>query len=525
MSFQPASRTPAARDESIDARRYLATLRRSLPMMAALVIAITGVAIVASLVSKKTYQASAEVIVSPNASSLQTGDGTSEQRQLATIQTLVTSPAVLDRAAKTLHTTRSELQSKVSSTLDPNANLIRIQGSDGSAARSAAIPNAVANAFIANQAEEQTKSIQQAQSSLDQQIANLRSQGDTASIQSQVAALQQRQAELAVQQANTTGDLQLAREAEVPSAAATPRPARNAVLALFVSLFIAVLAALARDQFQPVVSDQREASDVLDLPILTVIPERPSKRAIRRAPMLARVETESYRTLSAGLRLMLKSDHDHILLTTSAMHAEGKTSVTLKLSRVLAEAGRRTLIVSADLRWPRLDHELELDDRRGFSDLLDSALTPGFGVQAVRDVIVARGNRGADVMPSGTRLGDGAASLLTAERLTTVFATLTELGYDYVLVDAPPLLGLGDTQLLAAHCDEVLVVSRLKGLKLENLVDLRATLDRLQAHALGLVVIGGHMQGSPYYTARPEEASAPATSDLTPDDVIGATRR
>jgi Mrp family chromosome partitioning ATPase len=77
-----------------------------------------------------------------------------------------------------------------------------------------------------------------------------------------------------------------------------------------------------------------------------------------------------------------------------------------------------------------------------------------------------------------------------------------------VLVDAPPLLGLGDTQVLATVCDELLVVSRVRGLHIDNLIDLRATLDRLPIRPLGAVVIGGHGQASPYYAVRSGQSGA-----------------
>jgi Mrp family chromosome partitioning ATPase len=118
------------------------------------------------------------------------------------------------------------------------------------------------------------------------------------------------------------------------------------------------------------------------------------------------------------------------------------------------------------------------------------------------------------VLPAGTSAGDsGAAALVDATALGQVFKAISELDYTYVLVDAPPLLGIGDTQLLASFVDEMLVVARLESLKLTNVIDLRAMLDRLPGHPLGAVVIGGHFEVSPYYSGmRP--ALAPGESLL-----------
>jgi capsular polysaccharide biosynthesis protein len=501
----PPSSAPRARtrDEAIDARRYIAALRRSIPMMLAIVAVLTCAVLLISLAMSKTYQAQSQIIVSPGATSFGGTDAASEQRELATIQTLVESPTVLATAAKTLGHTSDDLQSKVSSVLDPNANLITVQGTDGTARGAAAVANAVSHAFLDDRANAEKTSLQRAQSELGNQISQLQSgpNAESASVQGQIRALQARAAELRVSQASAGSDLQLARAAEVPSAATSPRPVRNAVLALFVSLFIGVLAALARDQLRPGVTDQREVSEILDVPVLAVIPEKPSKRRLRRAPLLSRIEHEAYRTLSASLRLQLKADREHVILTTSAMHAEGKTTVTMRLARLLADSGRRTLIVSGDMRWPRLDGHLGVEGSKGFSDLLAEANDGPISGAAAERYIVRQALREADVLPAGTMLGEAAATLLSSERLDVVFEGLTDLGYAYILVDAPPLLGLGDTQLLATQADALLLVSRLEGLKLDTLIDLRSTLDRFAREPLGVVVIGGQAVMSPYYAA------------------------
>src|SRR5690349_23131944 len=110
---------------------------------------------------------------------------------------------------------------------------------------------------------------------------------------------------------------------------------------------------------------------------------------MRRAAVHGRVEQEAYQTLSASLRLALPPDREHVILTTSALHAEGKTSVTMRLGRTLAGTGQRTLVVSGDLRWPRLDAMAGVDEQQGLSDLLARAQASGeLSPDNVREVIV-----------------------------------------------------------------------------------------------------------------------------------------
>jgi Mrp family chromosome partitioning ATPase/capsular polysaccharide biosynthesis protein len=499
-------RSASSRDDYVDVRRYLVALRRNVPLIVGIVIVLTGGVIAFSLLASKTYTSEAQIIVDINNNALGSSDAATEQRQLATIRTLVESPNVLDRAARATNRTRSQLEEAISSTLDQDANVITITGADGTANGAAQITNAVARTFLSQEADIERQRLRRAQASLQEEIRQLQAQPETTDTREQIQALQTRAAELRVGEVSAGSELQLARAADVPEAASSPRPLRNAVLALFVSLFIAILAALARDQLWPRISDQRELGQLLDLPVLAGLPETGGRLRLRRAAALRRVEQEAYQTLSASIRLALPPDREHVILTTSALHAEGKTSVTARLGRVLAQNGHPTLLVSADLRWPRLDALLGVETQPGLSDLLATALSgEPIGAEDVRRLLVAGGTREgrgptvADVLPAGTRTGDGAAALLAGDGLGVLFDAITDLGYTYVLVDAPPLLGVGDSQVLASYCDELLVVSRLERVTVSTVIDLRDMIDRTRVHPLGLVVIGARSEASPYY--------------------------
>lgn len=518
LSSPPPTRN---RDDAIDTRRYLAALRRNVGLMLAVVVTITAAALVVSLVMAMTYEAQTQVIVPPTASGFAGADSDAAQRQLATVQTLVTSPTVLDAAAKDLGSTRDELEDDVTSVLDQNANIITIRAEADTAEGAARTADAVTAAFLANQSRVESESLRRAQSALDRQIEALQASPDASSptIQGQVRALQQRAAELAVNQANAGSDLQIARGAEVPDAASSPRPVRNAVLAFFLAIFVAVLVALARDQLRPGVNGQRDVAEILGLPVLGTIPEKPGRLRSRRAPLLNRIEHESYRTLAASLRLQLGDREEQFITITSALHAEGKTSVSARLSRLLAESGRRTLVVSGDMRWPRLDGLFGLEGREGLGDLLALASAGAVGAEDLRRRIVPAANRQADVLPAGLILGDEAAALLTTENLSAVMLAISDLDYRYVVIDAPPMVGLGDAQVIASQTDEMLIVSRLKGLKLENLEALRLTLDRVHKDPIGVVVIGGPTTSSPYFGV-PPGAPARATAGDRPDATL-----
>jgi len=88
-----------------------------------------------------------------------------------------------------------------------------------------------------------------------------------------------------------------------------------------------------------------------------------------------------------------------------------------------------------------------------------------------------------DMLPSGRKVQEP-AQLLSGEGLDLVFERLAQLDYAYVLVDAPPMLGIADTQSLARCADHLLYVARLDRITLDNLMDARDILDRLEARPI-----------------------------------------
>jgi len=90
-------------------------------------------------------------------------------------------------------------------------------------------------------------------------------------------------------------------------------------------------------------------------------------------------------------------------------------------------------------------------------------------------------------------------SLLSSPAAREFFDYVRQFEYDYVLVDAPPMLGIADAQSLARYTDRVLLVARLDRLSADHVIDLRDVMDRVSMNALGLVVIGGRVEESPYF--------------------------
>jgi capsular exopolysaccharide synthesis family protein len=351
------------------------------------------------------------------------------------------------------------------------------------------------------QTERDRERFEAAAQSVREQIAAL--EGD-AGASDQLAALQQRLTEFEVSAAGAGADLDVAEEASVPEDPASPRPRRNTVLAFFASLFLAVLVALGRDQLRPRISEPRELSQALGPPVLAGIPYV-GRRFGRRSHIKAAAEHEAYQTLRAAVELAAPTETKQLILVASALHGEGKTTVTARLGRAFAQAGHKILLISADLRWPDLHDVFDLPVRPGLSEVLK--LTERAGVSedllpATAHKVFVRGAGGAerqlDVLTSGDKPTDP-ARLLSSPAARAFFDYVRQFEYDYVLIDAPPMLGIADAQNLAREADSVLIVSRLERLSANNVIDMRELMERVGMNPLGLVVIGARVEDSPYY--------------------------
>jgi Mrp family chromosome partitioning ATPase len=490
-----------AAEEPIEVRRYLDALRRSLPLIIAITFVLAVTVYVVSSTLPKRYKATASIVQRTGAVSDQNSSVDSITRDLNTINSLVTTDSVLRSVSgKILGESVEDLRDNVASSVDPNANLIYVTAKDGNANKSADIANAVARTFVNEQASVKRRQYQQARTELQDELTRLETTG---SAPAQERAIRDRISQLAVSIATAGIELAVAQPADVPDAPDTPRPLRNTALGIILGLFVGVLVALGRDQLVPRVSGSRELSRLLELPVLVTVPYVP--RRGRRARVLSGIEYETYQTLATSVRFSLPpSDGPHVVLVTSALHAEGKSTVTMRLGRALAQAGHRTLLVSADMRWPTLHELVEIPLEPGLADLLqdlpDAPPTKKVRTRVTEAIHTAPHQRRGtlDTLPSGRKPADP-TNLLADVGLDLVFDTLLELDYAYIIVDAPPLLGIADTRALARRATSLLYVARMDRITLENVVDAGDVIDRMDRPGLGMVVIGVRSDASPYY--------------------------
>lgn len=483
----------AADDEPLDLTRYGRALRRNWLLIAAIVVPMTVLVLAFSLLIPKSYRATAQIVVAENNGAVPSADV--ETRQLATLQTLATTRSVLAKTAAELRgESVSTLEQNVKASVDPNANIIDIVATNRESRAAATTANAVAQTFLAEQQDAAQSQLALDRENLQRTLQRLRHVPGSAP---ELSAIQARLSEIGVEQASAGSELRLAQPAIPPGHAFSPRPIRNAIFALFAATFLAVLAALARENLVRRPAGPRELSRLLQLPILSSVPSVRGTRG-RRLRRARGSELEAYDALAAALEFQLGAEPHDTVLVASALPGEGASGVTARLGQALADAGRSTLLVDANVHRPRLHEIFDLAPGPGFLDLLGAEAQ----LAAAADRVLAE-SRVAErlaVVPIGDRTSrrlrqsgrDGA-------EVTAVLRELARRGFDYVVVEGPPLLVAVEAQILANGVDAVLLVARLDRLTVDNVHDLRDLLDRSELNAVGVAAVGAQSPSPAYY--------------------------
>ncbi|MGY2126980.1 polysaccharide biosynthesis tyrosine autokinase [Blastococcus sp. SYSU DS0617] len=266
----------------------------------------------------------------------------------------------------------------------------------------------------------------------------------------------------------------------VPDAPSSPQTVRNVVVGLLVGLFAGAALAFIRVMLDRSV---KEPDDVVKLTGAPVIGTVLRDDALEKRHVVERSSTsrtaEDYRQLRTNLQFLNVDEPPKVIMVTSALPSEGKTTAVVNLGLALAEAGRTVTIVEADLRKPKVTRYLGIVAGVGLTNVLA-------GTAEVEDVVQQYGPSGLSVIASGPTPPNPGELLAS----TNMHALLDKLrgGNDFVLVDAPPLLPVADSTGLAVYMDGVLLSVRYGSTRKEQLQQAAASLERVGAKTLGVIL-------------------------------------
>ncbi len=299
--------------------------------------------------------------------------------------------------------------------------------------------------------------------------------------------LLQKHEESRIVKASTISNINVIDPAIIPQKPIKPNKQKNLLLGLLVGLMLGAGLAFFQEYLDDTIKDAESARRELGAPVLTVIPfidRKDSKVSSRRSSLVTLLEpkssiSESFRALRTSLHFSAINRVKKVIITTSTFPGEGKTTVVANLAVTLTQTGSSVLILDGDLRRPAL-HEIFAHSKvPGLTEILA-------GDSTIESVIHSTGTAGLDFISAGTS-PPNPAELLGSEQMGTLLATLRER-YDYILIDAPPVLAVTDAPLLTTLCDVVLVVMETERVPVKAGRRMAELLANVKAPVAGIIV-------------------------------------
>lgn len=268
--------------------------------------------------------------------------------------------------------------------------------------------------------------------------------------------------------------------ASIPGDPVIPKTKRNIGIGFAVGILLGLGLALLRDLFDNTIKDKQELEEITASGLVGAIPldkERRSKAAIAFDNDNSAI-AEAFRKLRTNLQFLAVDNPPRVIVLTSSVPSEGKSTTAINLALALAEGGQNVVLVDGDMRRPTLAKYLDLVGAVGFSTVLSGRATLDEAIQETRFSGLTVLTSGATPPNPSELLGSQAARNLLSE---------LRARFDYVIVDTTPLLAVTDAAILAASADGVLIMSRFGASRRDQLIHAVGNLEDVGARLLGAV--------------------------------------
>lgn len=300
--------------------------------------------------------------------------------------------------------------------------------------------------------------------------------------------------------------------AQVPTSPSWPRPTKTVGLALCMGLFIGIGLALQSEWKDKRLRSTEEISDLLELPILGVVPSMASPnqtsairgQKVRISPDSR--EAEAFRCLRTAIFHRAPKGKARTILVTSATTNEGKSTVVGNLAIAMAHAGQKVVVVDANLRRPGQYALFSMNPNgRGITAVVA-------GKMSLDEAIVKTKIDNLHILTSGPAVPNP-AEMIDSDSFAQILKTLADQ-YDRVIVDSPAVLAVSDAQILAARCDATVLVIRAQASSRKLSVQAQSRLDSVDARMLGVIVNDVRVKGNDYgYCGRYDDRRPAASSE------------
>lgn len=427
-----------------------------------IVVVVLG-ALIITVTTTPLYRASTRLFVSTAAGNSLTdiyqGNRLSQERVLSYTQLLM-GKTLAERTVKKLglNVPPETLQAAVTATAKPDTVLIDVSVLDKSPGQASAIANALSDEFV--------NMVRDLETPVGGTVPDAR---------------------IVVEQ-----------HASTPTAPVIPNTTRNLSLGLIIGVLGGIGLAFLRELLDNTVKDHKVLEEITGVGVVGDIPldkERRKTAAISFRDSNSGI-AEAFRKLRTNLNFLAVDNPPRVIVVTSSVPEEGKSTTAINIALALAEADHNVVLVDGDMRRPMVHKYLDLVGTVGLSTVLSGAVPL---TEAVQESKFA----GLSVLTAGVK-PPNPSELLGSHVSQKILAELASL-FDYVIVDSSPLLAVTDAAILAANSDGAIVMARFGQTKRQQLKDAVGALTDVDANLLGAVFtmiparVGSYSYSYSYY--------------------------
>ena len=501
---------------------YVSVLRRRKWLVILSTVLVAGTALLASIVEKPVYQARARLLLQQTQSPFDTGTPQFNPDFVDTEIQVVQSEPVRDEVRK-----RIRVAPPISALQVGTTNVIELRAEDTKPSRAALITNTYAQAYIdyrrtqaidnltaiAQGLQAKVDALQKDIDALGAQLAAMPPctgtdpppecssrdslQRDRDAKISQQVPFKQKLDQLQVDSTLKDGGATINTPAAVPQVPIKPRPVRNTLLGVGVGLVLGIAVAFLIEHLDDSVKTKEDLERLTpNLPVLGLIPlvsgwkKGETLLVSQTAP--SSPAAEAYRTLRTSISFAGLDRPMQVIQVTSPAAADGKTTTSANLAVALANAGKRVILVSADLRRPRIHEFFGLKNKVGFTSVL-------LGEANIADVCQPVPDQPRIMLVASGPVPPNPSELLASPRTDNVIQAMRERA-DVVLLDCPPVLPVTDAAVLGRKVDGSLLVVTAETTTRKQIVRTVEILRQVGTPLVGTVLNGISVEGAYGYS-------------------------
>lgn len=263
--------------------------------------------------------------------------------------------------------------------------------------------------------------------------------------------LMQKMSEASISKASNTSDIVVVNP-PMAGGQIYPKKDQNIFFAVAIGLVVPFALFLLLELLNNKVQSKEDIDKITSMPFIGGIGHKKSVSNLEVLNSPKSIIAESFRAVRSNLNFFVGQNNQAVFMITSSISGEGKTFTSLNLASIFSLSGKRTLIVGADMRKPKLYQDFELSNEKGLSTFLS-------GMDSFDAVIQPTKFENLDMISGGPVPPNPSELLLNASKMDA-FINEAKNKYDFVIIDTPPLAIVTDAFVIAPYADHIVFLAR-----------------------------------------------------------------